>query len=100
LPKKADPRDPDNYRPLTLLKADHKLTRIIKNRIQLWMSDILQPSQHRGRHGNTIFEAVAAIRDIVAYTELYNESVCLLAINFKEAFDRISHPYLHTILRE
>ena len=64
------------------------------------MSDILQSSQHCGRQGNTIFEAVAAIRDIVAYTEVYNEPVCLLTIDFKEAFDRISHSYLYTILRE
>jgi hypothetical protein len=43
---------------------------------------------------------VAAIRDIVAYTEAYKESVCLLTIDFKEAFDRIFHSYLYTILRE
>ena len=46
LPKKVDPGGPDDYRPLTLLKADHKLlTRIIANRLQPWMSDILQSSQ-------------------------------------------------------
>jgi len=45
LPKKADPGGPDDYRPLPLLNADHKLlTRIIANRLQPWMSDILQPS--------------------------------------------------------
>ena len=64
------------------------------------MSDILQPSQYCGRHGNTIFEAVAAICNIVAYTEVYKGSLCLLTIDFKEAFDRISHSCLYTILRE
>jgi hypothetical protein len=101
LPTKADPGGPDDYRPVTLLNADHKLlTRIIANRLQPWMSDILQPSQHYGRHGNTIFEAVVAIRDIVAYTEVYNESVCLMTVDFKAAFYRISHSYLYTIQRE
>ena len=43
LSKKADPGGPDDYRPLTLLNADHKLlTHIIANRLQPWMSDILQ----------------------------------------------------------
>ena len=98
LPNKVEPGGPDDYRPLTLLNADHKLlTRLIANRLQPWMSDILQSSQHCGRQGNAIFEAVAAIRDIVAYTEVHNESVCLLTIDFKEAFDRISHSYLYTI---
>jgi hypothetical protein len=101
LSKKSEPGGPDNYRPLTLLNADQKLlNRMIANRLQPWMSDILEPSQQCGRQGNTIFEAVASIRDIIAYTEVYNESVCLLTINFKEAFDRISHSYLNAILRE
>jgi hypothetical protein len=64
------------------------------------MSDILQPRQHCGRQGNTIFEAMAAIRDIITYTEIYNEYVCLLTIYFKEAFDCISHSYLYAILRK
>jgi len=68
LPKKADPGGPDDHRPRTLLNSDHRLlTRIIANRVQPWMSDILQPSQHCGRQENTIFEAVAAVRDIIAY---------------------------------
>jgi hypothetical protein len=101
LPKKVNPAGPGDYRPLTLLNADHKLlTCIIANRLKPWMSDILQSSQHCGRQGNTIFEAVTAIRDIIAYTEVHNESVCLLTIDFKDAFDRISHSYLYAILRE
>jgi hypothetical protein len=83
LPKKTDPGGPDDYRPLILLNAYHKpLTRIIENRLQPWMSDILQTSQRSGRHGKKIFEAVAALRDNVAYTELYNESVCRLTTDF------------------
>ena len=101
LPKKADPGGPDDYRPFTLLNADHiLLTRTIANRLKPWMSDILQPSQHCGRQGNAIFEVVASMRDIIAYTEVCNESVCLLTIDFKEAFDRISHYNLNAILRE
>jgi hypothetical protein len=101
LPKKANPAGPGDDVPLTLLNADHKLlTRIIANRLKPWMSDILQSNQHSGRQGNTIFEAVAAIHDIIAYTEVHNESVCLLTIDFKDAFDRISYSYLYAILRE
>jgi hypothetical protein len=101
LPNKADPGAPDEYRTLTLLNADHKiLSRIIAKRLEPCMSDILQPSQHCGGQGNTIFEAVAAIRDIISYTEVYNGSVCLLTIDFKDAFDRISKSSSYAILRE
>jgi hypothetical protein len=67
LPKKADPGVPEDYRPLTLLNADYKLlTRIIAYRMRPWMSDILQSIQYCSRPGNTIFETVSAIRDIIA----------------------------------
>ena len=49
---------------------------------------------------NTIFEAVAAIRDTTAYTEVHKASVCLLTLDVKEAFDRISHDYLNAIVCE
>jgi hypothetical protein len=66
LPKKPDPGGQEDYRPLTLLNADYKiLTRIIASRLHPWMRELLQS----GRQGNAIFEAVAAIRDIIAYTE-------------------------------
>ena len=57
------------------------------------MSDILQSSQHCGRHGNTIFEAVAAIRDIVAYTEVHKESVSI-----DNRFQGSIHPYFPHLL--
>jgi hypothetical protein len=64
------------------------------------MSELLQRSQYCGRKGNTIFDTVAAVRDIIAYIEVHNVSVCLLTLDLKEAFDRIYHVYLYAILRE
>ena len=42
----------------------------------------------------TVFDAVATIRDAVAYAEETGIPLCVLTIDFKEAFDRISHSYL------
>ena len=62
LPKKLDPMRIEDYRPLTLMNTDYKLfTRIIANRLQLWLVDILYSSQHCGLSGNTAFDAVATI---------------------------------------
>ena len=63
------------------------------------MTDIIQKGQHFGPHGNTIFNAVAAVRDVVAYSELYGTPLCILSIDFKEALDKISHEYLFDLLR-
>jgi hypothetical protein len=40
---------------------------------------------------------VAAVRDVIVYTEETNAPLCLITIDFKEAFDRISHAYLYAI---
>jgi hypothetical protein len=45
------------------------------------------------------FEALATIRDAVAYAEVTGAPLCILPIEFREAFD-ISHEYLFEILRK
>ena len=99
IPNNSDPVRIEDYRPLILLNSDYKLlTRIIGNRICQWMTDIIQKSQHCG-HGNTIFDAAAALRDVVAYAEISGTQLCILSIDFNEAFDKISHDYLFELLR-
>jgi len=101
IPKQATPTRPEDYRPLTLLNTDYKfLTKITANRLRPWLADILHRTQHCGIPGNTVFEALATIRDAVAYAEVTGARLCLLSIDFKEAFDKISHEYLFAILRE
>ena len=100
IPNNSDPERIWDYRPLTLLNSDYKLlTRIIANRMGPWMTNITQWSQHCGPHGNTIFDAAAAIRDVVAYAEISGPPLCVLSIDFKDAFHKISHNYLFELLR-
>jgi hypothetical protein len=91
----SEPERIEDYRPLTLLNTDYKLLiRIIANRMHLCITDIIQKGQSYGPHGNTIFDAAAAVRDVVAYAEVSGTPLCILSIDFKEAFDKISHDYL------
>jgi hypothetical protein len=49
IPKQGHLTRLEDYRPLTLLNTDYKLlTRIIANRLRIWMRDILHPAQHCG----------------------------------------------------
>jgi hypothetical protein len=43
---------------------------------------------------------VATLREIIAYGEMSRSRICLVTLDFKEAFDRISHSYLYATLRE
>jgi hypothetical protein len=43
---------------------------------------------------------VPVVRESVAYAEITNTPLCILSIDFKEAFDDISHTYFFELLRE
>jgi hypothetical protein len=48
--------------------------------------------------GNTVFDAIATIRDAVAYAEVTKSPLCVLSIDFQGAFDNLSHEYLFEVL--
>ena len=63
------------------------------------LAELLHPSHYCGVPGKTIFDAAATIRDTIAYTETTRRPLCVVSLDFKQTFDRISHTYLLTILR-
>jgi len=94
LPKQNGKQTPEGYRPITLLNTDYKiLARIIAQRIRPVMGK-LQESQYCGVPGNNIFDAVTTIREAIAQAEVTATPLCVLSLDFSEAFDRISHKYL------
>jgi len=98
--KNARPHTPKDYRPITLLNRDYKiLARLIAARWRSILAELLHPSQYCGVPGNTIFDAVATVRDAIAYAETTWRPLCLVSLEFKQVFDRISHTYLLTVLR-
>jgi hypothetical protein len=99
IPKSNSPTIPGEYRPLTLLNSDIKLfSRILVNQMRPRLDDILHPSQHCGVRENNILDAIAAIREKVAVAETTYEPLCILSMDFKEAFDIIAHTYLYSVL--
>jgi hypothetical protein len=99
--KQGHPTRLEDHRPLILLNTDYKLlTRIIANHLRIWMKYILHSAQHCGLSGNTVFDALATIRDAVTYAKVSGTPLCILSIDFKEVFDRISYEYLFETLRK
>jgi len=99
IPKTTAPRTPADYRPISLLNTDYKiLGRIVASGLRPILAELLHPSQHGGVQGGGIFDAVAAIRDAIAYAEKTQTPLRVLSLDFTEAFDRISHTYLSKLL--
>jgi hypothetical protein len=63
------------------------------------LAELLHPSQYCGVPENTIFDAVATVRDTSAYAETTRRPVCVISVDFKLAFVWISHTYLPSAFR-
>jgi len=63
------------------------------------MAELLQPCQHCRVPWNAIFEAAAIVREAIVHTELTSAPLCVLSLYFEDAFDKVSHTYLFTILQ-
>ena len=85
--KTTRPKQPSDYRPITLLNTDYKiLARIVANQFRPTLQELLHPSQFCGRPGNTISDAIASVREAIAFAEVKRKSMCILTLDLKEAF--------------
>jgi len=85
---------------MTLLNSDYKiLARILAHRLRPVLEEHLRTSQFCSIPGNSIIEAVSTVREAIAQVERTKSALCVLTLDFQEAFDRLSHQYLFTILR-
>jgi hypothetical protein len=99
IPKMLNPMSPKEYRMLTLLNAHIRIfARVLANRIRPWLPDLLHPSQCGGTGNSTILDALAIIRETIATAKHGTEPMCVLSLDFKDAFDRIAHTYMYKVL--
>jgi len=99
LPKNNGDFTPAGYRSISLMNTDYKLlARIMARRLTSVLEEHLTSGQYCSVPGRSILEAVSVIRDVVAHAELTRTHVCVLSLDFRNAFDRVSHHYLFTIL--
>jgi hypothetical protein len=97
VPKLNGTNTPADFRPIILLNNDYKLSaRIIANLVRPMLAEMLQPSQYCGVTGNTIFEAVATVREAIAISEVTPVALCILILEFKEAANRVSHTHIYS----
>ena len=99
LPKASHGDTPHQYRPISLLTTEYKLlARIMAHRLQVILEDQALTGQYCGMPHRTILDALATVRDLIAYHETEKIPLCIVTLDFQQAFDRIAHEYLFTIL--
>lgn len=101
VPKCNKPKSVDDYRPITLLNADFKLlTRAITMRLCNLASKLIHPMQVRRGGVRNINAALCDLRDLINCYSVTKRKGCLLALDFKGAFNSLRHDYLFLVLKK
>ena len=88
----------DDYRPITLLNTELKiLARVLANRLQLVISDLIGPEQTYAVKGRSIQDNLHLIREVLEGIKDDIEAA-LFSLDQSKAFDRVDHRFLATVL--
>ena len=87
--------DIKNWRPISLMNVDYKLlTRVLANRLQGVVSEIIHENQSGFVKGRHITKILRELDDVIERDKYYKASNLLLAIDFEKAFDTISRQFI------
>ena len=90
--------DLDDYRPITLLNTELKiLARVLANRLQLILSDLVGPEQNYAVKGRSIRDNLHLVRQILEGTK-DDSKAALINLDQSKAFDRVYHRFLAVVL--
>ena len=87
----------DDYRPITLLNTELKiLARVLANRLQFVISDLIGPEQTFAVKGRSIQNTLLLIREVLEIEDC--TEAALIILDQSKAFDRVDHRFLASVL--
>ena len=100
IPKTSPLNDIEKTRPITLLNCDYKIyTKILSNRLQPILQELIHDSQY-ALPGKDINEMNNLVRDIINEMKISHADSFFVSIDFRKAFDTISHDFLFQVLEK
>lgn len=92
LQKKEDREDITNWRQILLLKYHNKIsTKILVNKIQSALENILAPEQTTVINGRTITENLKLNQDVMSYANANKIQTTMIALDQEKSFDRMEN---------
>ena len=101
--KKGDPKEPGNYRPISLLPAFSKLAeKLLASQMYEYLekNNILPKTQFGFRRGKSTGQAVTNLVYELEHLNAKKKRYALIMIDFSKAFDLIDHKILQAKLRK
>jgi hypothetical protein len=100
IPKVNSPEGPSDYRPISLLNICLKLlTKLLANRLQEKILDLVHVNQYGFLKNRTIQDCVAWAYEYIHQCKQSSQPVVILKLDFSKAFDTIEHQAILNILR-
>ncbi len=97
--KKGDPLDVGNYRPISLTNVDYKiLAYILLACFQPFLDEIVHPAQTAYIPGKYIGINICKIQDVIDYAATNESEIAVLFLDFRKAFDSVSHIFLWSLM--
>ena len=91
--------DCKNWRPITLLNVDNKLSaRSLAGQLLKVLHLVIAPDQTCGVPGRYIGKNVAFLRDVVCYASETNCPLAILSLDQEKAFDRVDWSFSYSTL--
>ena len=93
--KKGDPKNPENYRPISILNSIYKIyAGVIQKRLADALDHDLQQTQYGFRKARSTSIPLAIIRRLLEIAEAGQDPCYLVFLDWEKAFDRIKHDKL------
>jgi hypothetical protein len=97
----TDKKQMQNYRPISLLNCDYKiLAKALSNKLSPFLGQLINEDQQCSVKNRSILKHAHFLRDLIQYTHDKDIESSLLSLDQTKAFDRVSHIFLHDVLKE
>ena len=98
--KKGDREDINNWHLISLLNYDNKIyTKILANKIQPTLENIIDPEQTAVVKTRTIIENLQPNRDVISYANANKIQAAMIALDQEKAFGRVDWNFLFKALQ-